>query len=208
MRFVSEEKPIPFYNWACHRQPSNKFTLALRLWPIWNYSPGHPWITHIISIPSGSKPLNALSHQLWYHFYPHICDTVSFLTNQLTVFSCAVKHMWFSVVWSFCESKIGFKFIIKWRQAEASLLDHRWGTDRIRRRTNANKQRKTTYDVALYKRFFQTSNPQLACLVQHLVFMDFHHKFWTSSFRNVSLALIKKMAPTIDPQVWDVFFRA
>ena len=30
----------------------------------------------ISGIPTGSKPINALSRQWWYHFYPHIWDII------------------------------------------------------------------------------------------------------------------------------------
>ena len=53
---------------------------------------------------------------------------ISFLANQLTVFSRAVKHLWFFVVCSFRsfhESKLSFKLIIKWGQAGLSGSEKR-----------------------------------------------------------------------------------
>ena len=100
----------------------------------------------------------------------HTC-MISLLTNQLTVFSRAVKHLWFSVVWSFrnfcaspfefaSRSLVSFEFIIKWRQAGLSRSQMRnW----IRRR-----KRKSEYKVEdcvrsrfIQNNFFQTSNSDL-----------------------------------------------
>ena len=102
--------------------------------------------------------------------YIHKC-VISLLTNQLTVFSRAVKHLWFSVVWpfqSFCVSPfefasrglISFEFVIKWRQAGLSRSQMR---SCIRKR-----KRKSEYEVedcvrsrVIHNNFFQTSNSAL-----------------------------------------------
>ena len=64
---------------------------------------------------------------------------------------------------------------------------------------NQNTKRKTAFDVELFE-FHSDIKSWPACLIQHL-FMSIHSKFRTTSFRNSSLALEKKMAPTMNQQV-------
>ena len=138
---------------------------------------------------------------------------ISFLTNQLTVFLRAVKHLWFSVVWSFRSFCAGLfasrsyvlSLLIKWRQAEAGLLrsqmrnwSNSWKNKKIR--IKRGKQRMSYSRISF-------RHQTLACFVQHL-FISFHLKLWTTIFRNSSLPLEKKMTQTMDRQVWDVFFQA
>ena len=102
--------------------------------------------------------------------YIHKC-VISLLTNQLTVFSRAVKHLWFSVVWpfqSFCVSPfefasrsfVRFEFIIKWRQAGLSRSQMRsW--IRRRKRKSESKVEDCVRSRVIQNNFFQTSNSDL-----------------------------------------------
>ena len=100
----------------------------------------------------------------------NVCD-ITFDQSAHAVFSLAVKHLWFSVVWSFrnfcvspfefaSRSLISFEFVIKWRQAGLSRSQMR---SCIRKR-----KRKSEYEVedcvrsrVIHNNFFQTSNSAL-----------------------------------------------
>ena len=72
---------------------------------------------------------------------------ISFLTYRLTVFSRAVKHLWFSVVLSFRSFCVNLF---------ARFVDHRWGTDRIRRRKRKSEYKEE--DNKLWLAWFNISS--------------------------------------------------
>ena len=92
---------------------------------------------------------------------------ISLLTSQqLTVFSRAVKHLWFSVVWSFWSFCFGlftsrsFKFFDK---METSRFFEMTDEELIEfvEQENLNTKKITAYDVELSRNFIRTSNPGL-----------------------------------------------
>ena len=63
-------------------------------------------------IPSGSKSAKTLSRQWWCHFLS-TC-VISFLTNQLAVFSRAVKHLRLLVMWNICSTfEVRFRISVR-----------------------------------------------------------------------------------------------
>ena len=142
-----------------------------------------------------------------------MCD-ITFDQSAHAVFSLAVKHLWFSVVWSFrnfCVSPfefasrnlISFEFVIKWRQSGLSRSQMRsW----IRRR-----KRKSEYKVedcvrsrVIQNNFFQTSNSDLLDSASLHERIDEHlSKFIFNWHSTIWLAPTNR-----NSQVWEDYFQA
>ena len=134
----------------------------------------------------------------------HTC-VISFLTNQLTVFFRAVKHLWFSVVCSFRsfhKSKLSFKLIIKWRQA---------GLSRSEMRNWSNSQKNKKIRIQRGKHFTTSSYSIISFRHQTLAcssFSNISSRAFTTTSERPHLELEKKMAPTMNPRVSEDFFQA
>lgn len=118
-------------------------------------------------------------------FFIHTC-VIPFFTNQLAQFPRAVKCrlvFWEFLRWSFRESKLS----LFWNGDKQVCLDHKWETDRLRRRTG-----KSEYNEEICARrrvfqefqFIQTSNPGLLGSIYP---MSFHPKFFGSDSEPTSL---------------------
>ena len=75
----------------------------------------------------------------------------------------------------------------------------------VEEQENTNTKRKTVYDVELFKNFIQTLNPGLLDSTSHHELSPQVLKDHLSKF---IFGVEKKMAPTKDPQNWEVFFQA
>ena len=75
----------------------------------------------------------------------------------------------------------------------------------VEEQENTNTKRKTAYDVELFKNFIQTSNPGLLDSTSHHELSPQVLKDHLSKF---IFGVEKNMAPTKDPQNWEVFFQA
>ena len=62
----------------------------------------------VSDIPSGSKSINALTRQWWYHFYPHVCNIIFDQSAHSIIARCQALVVF--AVWSFRELKLSSTF--------------------------------------------------------------------------------------------------
>ena len=122
----------------------------------------------VSDIPSGSKSINALFHQWWYHFYPHVCCII-FYQSAYSIFArCQSALLVFRRLYGlfgvfalvFRKSKESFKSIINWSQAGLSRSQRRnW----IRRRTGkSDYKEKNWVRLRVIQEFHSDIKPRLA----------------------------------------------
>ena len=173
---------ILYFVWANY-----KYYRELRFYPWLNL-----YIIKLSGIPISSKPRNALSRRWWYHFYNHMSDIIFDQSAHSISARCQAL-----VIWSFRNFCVGLlsRFV---EITDEAMIEF------VKGKENTNTTMNTAYDVELFNNFIQTSNPDL------LGSTSLHEL--SPHVLNDYLCLTaifgaRKMAPTIDPQVWKVFFK-
>ena len=135
--------------------------------------------------------------------YPLLSHSIFAHCQALVVF----RRLVFSefLRWSFRESKLHFKFINEMETSWSRFVEI---TDEeliefVEEQENTNIKRKTAY--VLFKNFIQTSNPSLLCSTS---LHEFSPQVMNDHPSKFIFAVRKKMAQTMDQQVWEVFFQA